>query len=572
MQVVGIDFGTTNIRISTWDTDEPNEAPVPQILGVGDSRIMPAVVAFRQQQNGEVEIIVGDDADGLEEGPNQRVFRNLKRCALDSDPYVHQRLANLPEEWDSDARCLKVWGQEYPVKDLISRMLKSALDTAGVGAGFEWVVGCPVHAGLEYRTELAQIITELGGIETGALNRIVEEPILLLVAAYHLGQLEAGSSYLVYDLGGGSFDCALAQIEEESDDSDELAMVVYGARGDPGLGGSDIDTALKDALEHTGGMGLLRAAKEAISPTNLEQPLPGGKTLTWPTFEEVVKQLRFIFKTTVTMRETYRDARVVWHQTDENAPVGEIVRRNPDTGVVRFVDQLGWEDLIDDVDGIILCGGPTKSPLFSEALREKFGEKKVIAISDLIPSEIVDAELTAISVGACYAYENQYNPLYVNRLPVRIELEDMVTGDKVEYEPYTHFDRSFGSRANDFVTPGFLSKDREDSHPPASGRYELTVTRPNVEVPEQQLMVDGYIDNEPMNFTLRLIINRLGQIGVEQQSANSAPRKYPVVTEELPWQTETQRRAFKQLQANTRRRQAQEKAEIDRIQRETLWI
>ena len=572
MQVVGIDFGTTNIRVSTWDADQPDLAPDPQTLGAGDSKIMPAVVAFRKQGSADAEVIVGEDADALEDGPSQKVFRNLKRCALDSDPYVHQRLSDLPDEWDSDTRCLKVWGQEYPIKDLISRMLKKALDTAGVGADFEWMAGCPVHAGLEYRTDLAQVITGLGGIGTGALNRIVEEPILVLVAAYRLRKLQPGSSYLVYDLGGGSFDCALAQIEEESDDNGELAMVVYGARGDPALGGTDIDTALEDALKYKGDKRQLRDAKEAVSPTNLEQPIPGDKTLTWPRVEEVVKQLLCMFKTTVTMRETYRDAKVVWHRTDENAPVGEIVRRNLGTGVVRFVNQLGWEDMIGDVDGIILSGGPTKSPLFSEALREKFGTEKIIAISDLIPEEVEDPELTAISVGACYAHENQYNPLYVNRLPVRIELEDMVTGDKVEYEPYTHFDRSFGSHANDFVTPGFLSKGGEDSHPPASGHYELTVTRPNVEVPEQQLMIDGYISNEPMNFTLRLIINRLGQIGVEQQSGNSAPRKYPVITEDLPWQTETQRRAFEQLQANARRQQAQAKAEFDRIQRETLWI
>ena len=573
MQIVGIDFGTTNIRISTWDSDEPDLVPDPQTMGAGESKIMPAVVAFRQQQSGEVDILVGDDAEGLEVGTDQKVFRNLKRCALASDPYVRQRLTNLPEEWDSETRCLSVFGREYSIRDLISRMLKHAFDTAGISPGFEWVAGCPVHAGLEYRADLAEIVTELGGAGAGALNRIVEEPILALVAAYRLGRLQAGSSYLVYDLGGGSFDCALAQIEGASSDTDDLAMVVYGARGDPGLGGSDIDDFLKAKLEvDDRDIIQLRGAKEAVRPTNLQQPLPGNKTLSWTDVEEAVKQLLFLFKTTVTMRESYRDAKVVWNRKDENAPVGRIVSRNPNTRGVRFVDQLNWEDLIEDVDGVILCGGPTKSPIFSEALRKRFGEEKVIAISDLIPAEIPDPELTAISVGACYAIDDPYRPLYVNRLPVRIELEDLLTGDKVEYEPYTHFERSLVSRANNFVTERSLTKQANDPASPIGGRYELTVTRPNVNVPEEQLKVDSYINGKMLNFGLRLVVNRLGLIGVEQRSANSAPHEYPVITEGLPWQTNSQRRAIAQLRENARRQQEQSSANFDRIQRDTLWM
>lgn len=65
---------------------------------------------------------------------------------------------------------------------------------------------------------------------------MVEEPILFLVLAYRIEGLSAGS-YLVYDLGGRSFDCALAEVKS---DREELRLTVYAADGNPLLGGSDI--------------------------------------------------------------------------------------------------------------------------------------------------------------------------------------------------------------------------------------------------------------------------------------------------------------------------------------------
>ncbi|MDE2843711.1 MAG: Hsp70 family protein [Chloroflexota bacterium] len=473
MQVVGIDFGTTNIRVSTWNTDEPNIAPLPQAIGEGDSKVMPAVIALRRQPDGSVEVVVGEDADSLEDGANQLVLRNLKRCALASDPYVQQRITVWESWWDPNSRCVRAWGQEFAIKYLMSKMLEEALLRVGVESGFEWIAGCPVHSGMEYRAELAQIITELGGVGAGVFDRVVEEPILLLVAAFHLRKLQPGSSYLVYDLGGGSFDCTLAQIEEGQDEEGSHSMVVYGAHGDPALGGSDVDEALKNTLNYDGSMRDLRQVKEALSPSTSALDLTPSIVLTWPQVEQAIKQLLFTFKTTVTLRETYRDAKVVWNRTDPNAPVGEVVRRNPATGVVRFVSQLSWDDMIEDIDGIILCGGPTKSPLFKADLQDRFGKDKVVSVSDLIPQEIDDPELTAISAGACYALDEQYNPLFVNRLPVGIELEDMITGSKVEYKPYTHFGRTLGFRANDFVTPERLTKEANDSRNRRGGATEL---------------------------------------------------------------------------------------------------
>ena len=568
MQIVGIDFGTTNIRISTRDSEDPEATPRPQVVGPGDSKNMAAVVAIVRRDGDEPEVIVGEDADSREDiSGQQMVLRNLKRYALQSDSYVGSRIKEVDDWWDPDKRTVHAFGKEYPISALMSQMLKKALDTAGIKPGFEWIAGCPVHAGVDYRMELAQIINDLGGVGRGEIHRIVEEPILLLLAAHKLDRLDPDSSYIVYDLGGGSFDCALAQIENVDTENSVPRMVVYGAHGDPALGGSDIDAELKVRLDYRGSELILRQAKETIGPENPTLPLPGGKNLAWEDMRETVQNLTFLFKTTVTMRATYRDAKIVWRRLDTNEPVGEIIERNPATRVVRFVSQLGWEDLKGDVDSIILSGGPTKSTIFAEGLKDRFGEEAVVSISDLLPEEIEDPVLTAISVGACYAWGESYNPLYVRRLPVRVELEDLYSGEKAEYPPYFHMGNSMAGSAMPFISPSWV--DGHTDRTVNQDRLELTVTAPNGTVLEQH-KVDEYIDTRQIGSRVHLIINRMGQVGIQQVSATGQSKTHPVI-QRPPWQTDFQLRAFLQLQENERERRERGRERFNQIQCDTLW-
>ena len=554
MQSVGIDLGTTNIRISTWDPENPAVPARPLAIGVGDSYIMPAVIAFRRQPGGEVERVVGEDADRLNDGPNQVVVRNIKRYAVAEDPYVlwHLKLrgAEWPTWWNPVSRCVQVWDQEFPVQGVISLLLEEALLRAGIAPEFEWIAGCPVHSGLKYRLELAQAITQLGGKGRSEVSRIIEEPILFLALAHQLRTLEPGS-YLVFDLGGGSFDCALAQV------NDDQEMTVYGADGIPTLGGSNMDDLLADALEYGQPDYLLRLAKEQVSPENPQRP--NGKTLAWQDVVDAIGEGGFIPRTTLCSRAAYRNAKTVWKRDDPNAPVGKIIKRNLTTGGVKFVDELDWDDMIHDLDGIILYGGPTKSTLFLEALQERFGADKIIPAHELIPDEIPDPELTAISAGACYAVGGQYIPLFVSRLPVRITLEDHQTGKELCYQPYEHFNSTSKHSMEGFTSAQAISEVPGDPH--MEGRYLLTVTTINGIVQERRVLDNDYINTRQIGSKLRLVINSLGQVGVEQDSENGAPKNI-LVLESPPWQTGVQLDAFKQLQENYRRRRQLDREQL----------
>jgi molecular chaperone DnaK (HSP70) len=201
MQIVGVDFGTTNVRIATWDTDQPGLTPQPRLIGEGDVPTMPAVVAFQRQRGGAVSTIVGEDADILDDGPDTIVVRNIKRWALSNDPYIrwHLESSNVPRPtwWNPLTRSVEVWGQEFPVEEVVRRILAESFQRAGISGDFKWRAGCPVHAGFDYRSGLAQVLSEFGG--DNRVDSVIEEPILFLGLAHRLESLQPGS-YLVYDL------------------------------------------------------------------------------------------------------------------------------------------------------------------------------------------------------------------------------------------------------------------------------------------------------------------------------------------------------------------------------------
>ena len=535
---------------------------------------MPAIVALQRHAGGKVSVIVGEDAvPGQDDLEDILVVDNIKRLALSSDAYVdwHLEVRDAQEQtpdwpptwWNPQKRCVQAWGEEFPVWDLIRDILAEAFRRVGItfDEEFEWRAGCPIHANLNYRADLSRVLSGLTG--KGNVSWIIEEPILFLILALRLGNLADGS-YLVYDIGGGSFDCALVEVREND-------MRVYGADGHPLMGGSDIDAGLVKRKNYRGQLDLIRQVKERLTPSNPSETLADGTVITFDDVEATLHESRFGEKSISTMRDAYVSAKVLWKRSEgeDDPPIGEIITRNAETGTVRFVWQLMWDDMAEDIDKIILSGGPTKSPYFRERLSKRFGPDKVITASDLLSTTLTgtpDLELVGISMGACYSYEDSYSPLYLSRLPAHITLQDLQLGEQVEYKPYQHFeykhiDRESHrrvERASKPFEPYFskpLTQEKSDPH-----YYELTVTDPN-EVVIERHSIDGYVkpgeedrekhpDIHPRlpATSLRLVIDRFGRVGVEKHSSGPGlPWTEMFFPVKNPWQLPEQRQALQTL-------------------------
>ena len=555
MEIVGIDFGTTNVRISTWDPDAPDAGlPQPRMIGRGGTATMPVVVALRRQPGGSVSIAaVGEEAEELEGTQNTEVIHNIKRWALSNDPYVKWRLEVSNIEWESwwnpELSCVEVGGQQFQAKELITAILREAVNRANLPDEFEWRAGCPVHAGYEYRLMLKEVLTEIAG--KGSVNWVVDEPVLFLAAAQRNidpdSPFKLRGSYMVYDLGGGSFDCTLVEVRDDGE------MIVYGADGHPLLGGSNIDRGLAAKFEAP--VNLLRLAKEGASPDNNQVSISGNLSLTWGDVETELKDGRFIQRSLMAMRDAYISAKsVVWRRDDRSNDSGDMVlQQDENTGELHFTWQLDYEDMKQDMDGVILFGGPTRSPFFAENLRQWFGDDKVILATDLIGG--VDApEITGVSMGACYYPSGQHFHEVPSRLPYRVTLENLQTGSEegtVQYKPHQHFVETF-QPVEQFASR-WLQQDIDNPQ-----EYELTITDPDGVVLERQA-VDGYLESDGRHpaTSLRLVIDRLGPVYVEKRSEGiGLPwTRMEAVVDNPPWQTEEQKEMLDALRERERQRE-----------------
>lgn len=553
MYIVGVDFGTTNVRISTWDPGG-DRLPQPVTIGSGadGTTAMPAVVALRRLPGGKVSVIVGEEADSEIDDPNDTVvIRNIKRYAVSNDGYVseHLELANAhevtpkwpPVWWNPKKHCVEAWGRQFPVWDLIGSILAEAFRRADVGDVFEWRAGCPVHAGLDYREQLTRTLSKITG--SGDIDWIMLEPILFMNLIDRLGGVDGArikGSYLVYDFGGGSFDCALVEIG-----GDGGRMIVYGADGHPLLGGADIDRALVDRFTYSGQPDLLRKAKERLGPGHRSETLADGTVITLDDIESTLTEGKFVDRSLNSMRDTYMGAKVLWKrgEGEDDPPIGEVLTRDSETGLVRFVREINWDDMVRDVDGIILFGGPTKSPHFRENLSAQFEDRmRIWEASELVGIE--GLELVGVSMGACYSSEESYSPLHVNRLPVRVTLANLHSGDSVEYEPFKSLTRNF-SPFDDFVSEQLPEQPALVELGTYGKTIQLTMATPTGDI-VNRAFIDSDIDSRLSEHTLKLVIDRLGRVGVEQASGRMSPKRF-MIFDDTPWQTSRQRLALQRL-------------------------
>ena len=296
-----------------------------------------------------------------------------------------------------------------------------------MGQAAEWRAGCPVSSDLTYRNALVSALNDLGC--TGRIEWISEEPLLLLALGKALGSLEDGL-YIVYDLGGGSFDCAMVEIKDGK-------PVVLSEEGLAALGGMDIDEELRQLLDYVGGSDTLRTAKEQLAENNGVISFAEDNTLTRYTLtnaivEEALDSLGFMDKTIATMVTAFKKGRILREATQDRAQA-----------------PMGWSASIaamcSEVDKVLVVGGPTQMPYFGEKLASIFGADKIVTADDLTRNagrgDIANPALTALSHGACYMHQNKYIPLAVDRIPARISIKvsDNFNTEEDIYEPFQRF-------------------------------------------------------------------------------------------------------------------------------------
>ena len=223
--IVGIDLGTTHSLIGVYEPDGPRL--IANALG---SVLTPSAVS------------VGDD-DGI-------IVGRAARERLVSHP---QRSVAAFKRWMGTDRITALGPHRFRPEELSALILKSLIADAEADLGGkveEAVISVPAYFSDSQR-KATRIAGELAGIK---VERLINEPTAAALA-YGLQQRDGGGRYLVFDLGGGTFDVSILELFEG-------VMEVHASAGDNFLGGEDFTQALLGAFLADAG---LSASQLALS-------------------------------------------------------------------------------------------------------------------------------------------------------------------------------------------------------------------------------------------------------------------------------------------------------------------
>ena len=323
-RVVGIDLGTTNSLVATV------EDGAPRVLG--DDPIVPSVVVFDGDR-----VVVGREADG-----QPGAVASVKRLIGRGLPDVESVRAMLPYELDGDARSVRVRAggrviSPVEVSAEILRVLRARAEAVLGGAIEGAVITVPAYFD-DAQRQATRDAGRLAGLE---VLRLLAEPTAAALA-YGLDRGSKGL-YAVFDLGGGTFDISILKLVDG-------VFEVRATGGDSALGGDDLDRAIARAYvgEVASAVREARAVKEALTVD--AQVTWRGHTVTRADLQRIAQPL--LDRCARACRRVLKDA------------------------------ELNREQL----DGVILVGGSTRSPVVREFVAELFGRAP---LCDLDPEQVV---------------------------------------------------------------------------------------------------------------------------------------------------------------------------------------
>jgi molecular chaperone DnaK len=209
-QSVGIDLGTTYSAVAQV------QGGTPRILAQGDERIMPSVVGVTPQGG----ILVGTPARNQYVLYPERTARSIKRRMGQTTQVTLGEQAFTPPE----------------VSALILKELKRRAE-AQLGQPVERaVITVPAY----FSDAARQATREAGELAGFSVERIINEPTAAALA-YGLDRGNERQIIAVYDLGGGTFDVSIIEL-------DSGVVEVRASHGNTALGGDDFDQRLVDVL------------------------------------------------------------------------------------------------------------------------------------------------------------------------------------------------------------------------------------------------------------------------------------------------------------------------------------
>ncbi len=338
--IVGIDLGTTNSLIGIV------ESGFPILLADEDGgRLTPSVVHFRE----EGEPLVGKAALRARAASPGRTVYSIKRLiGVRWAEATKEKLGYELRETPAGFSNVVIGDREFSPEEISALILRRLKSNAEKALGRE--INRAVITVPAYFNDAQRGATKRAGELAGfTVERIINEPTAAALA-FGLNRATSKSKVAVYDLGGGTFDISILQLNDG-------LFEVLATNGDTHLGGDDIDNALIEHLRPQ--ISDLPAAQRSRFRDAL---IAAKHNLSIET--EALIELPFL---------------------SGSQSLGLKLTRNELEQVARpILDRTRWHcarALADaklaaaDLDEVIVVGGATRMPLVREIVRDIFGRE-----------------------------------------------------------------------------------------------------------------------------------------------------------------------------------------------------
>lgn len=353
--IIGIDLGTTNSLVAYADGEETFVIRDTS----GSNALVPSILHF-----GKDGVVVGDIArEKLISAPERTIY-SVKRLMGKS----YQDLSSLKDSVgynviDQDAEALvkvEIDGKYYTPIELSAEILKELkyrVEKHLKATVSKAVITVPAYFN-DAQRQATRDAGKLAGLE---VLRIVNEPTAASLA-YGIGlSKDEEQTIVVYDLGGGTFDISILQIQNG-------IFEVLATHGDTQLGGDDFDKVIIDYW----------LSKSDISADGLNNNKSLGQEYRTEA-EHAKKAISTIgsYKTSIANEELHIDA-----ETFASLSYDLIAKTINACKLAMKDAKLSNED----IDQIVLVGGSTRMPIIKSAVSDYFGQ----SINDsLDPDEVV---------------------------------------------------------------------------------------------------------------------------------------------------------------------------------------